>query len=127
MLPPSVPLYAVGGANPDNFGEYFAAGCAGFGLGTAMLGDALGVPERAGAAHVILEQAAPFGIEARVLLGRTIGGLHLEDEGHQRLGHIAAAETTEAAGRIRAALVGVGLVELVQLGIPEQRRFASVI
>lgn len=34
VLPPPVPLYAVGGANPDNFGEYFAAGCAGFGLGT---------------------------------------------------------------------------------------------
>ena len=34
VLPPALPLYAVGGANPDNFGEYFAAGCAGFGLGT---------------------------------------------------------------------------------------------
>ena len=34
VLPPAVPLYAVGGANPDNFDEYFAAGCAGFGLGT---------------------------------------------------------------------------------------------
>jgi 2-dehydro-3-deoxyphosphogalactonate aldolase len=34
VLPPAVPLYAVGGANPDNFAEYFAAGCAGFGLGT---------------------------------------------------------------------------------------------
>ena len=34
VLPPDVPLYAVGGANPDNFGEYFAAGCAGFGLGS---------------------------------------------------------------------------------------------
>lgn len=34
VLPPAVPLYAVGGANPDNFTEYFAAGCAGFGLGT---------------------------------------------------------------------------------------------
>lgn len=34
VLPPHLPLYAVGGANPDNFGEYFAAGCAGFGLGT---------------------------------------------------------------------------------------------
>ena len=34
VLPPEMPLYAVGGANPDNFGEYFAAGCAGFGLGT---------------------------------------------------------------------------------------------
>jgi 2-dehydro-3-deoxyphosphogalactonate aldolase len=34
VLPPAVPLYAVGGANPDNFAEYFTAGCAGFGLGT---------------------------------------------------------------------------------------------
>lgn len=34
VLPPAMPLYAVGGANPDNFSEYFAAGCAGFGLGT---------------------------------------------------------------------------------------------
>lgn len=34
VLPPELPLYAVGGANPDNFAEYFAAGCAGFGLGT---------------------------------------------------------------------------------------------
>lgn len=36
VLPPTVPLYAVGGANPDNFREYFAAGCAGFGLGTYL-------------------------------------------------------------------------------------------
>lgn len=34
VLPPELPVYAVGGANPDNFGEYFAAGCTGFGLGT---------------------------------------------------------------------------------------------
>jgi 2-dehydro-3-deoxyphosphogalactonate aldolase len=34
VLPPDIPLYAVGGANPDNFSEYFAAGCSGFGLGT---------------------------------------------------------------------------------------------
>ncbi|WEJ31442.1 2-dehydro-3-deoxy-6-phosphogalactonate aldolase [Devosia sp. SD17-2] len=34
VLPPSLPLYAVGGANPDNFDEFFAVGCAGFGLGT---------------------------------------------------------------------------------------------
>jgi len=36
VLPPAVPLYAVGGANPDNFREYFDAGCAGFGLGTYL-------------------------------------------------------------------------------------------
>lgn len=34
VLPPDLPLYAVGGAKPDNFADYFAAGCAGFGLGT---------------------------------------------------------------------------------------------
>jgi 2-dehydro-3-deoxyphosphogalactonate aldolase len=34
VLPPDLPVYAVGGASPDNFAEYFAAGCAGFGLGT---------------------------------------------------------------------------------------------
>lgn len=34
VLPPALPVYAVGGANPDNFHEYFAAGCTGFGLGT---------------------------------------------------------------------------------------------
>lgn len=34
VLPPDMPVYAVGGANPDNFSEYFAAGCTGFGLGT---------------------------------------------------------------------------------------------
>jgi 2-dehydro-3-deoxyphosphogalactonate aldolase len=36
VLPAEVPLYAVGGANPDNFREFFAAGCAGFGLGTYL-------------------------------------------------------------------------------------------
>jgi 2-dehydro-3-deoxyphosphogalactonate aldolase len=34
VLPRDLPLYAVGGANPDNFREYFAAGCVGFGLGS---------------------------------------------------------------------------------------------
>ena len=53
VLPAEVPLYAVGGANPDNFGEYFAAGCTGFGLGTYIYKpgmDAAQVAERAAAA-----------------------------------------------------------------------------
>ena len=53
VLPPDLPLYAVGGANPDNFGEYFAAGCAGFGLGTYIYKpgmDASQVAERGAAA-----------------------------------------------------------------------------
>ena len=53
VLPPDMPVYAVGGANPDNFGEYFAAGCTGFGLGTYIYKpgmDAAQVAERATAA-----------------------------------------------------------------------------
>lgn len=34
VLPPALPLFAVGGASPDNFREYFDAGCVGFGLGS---------------------------------------------------------------------------------------------
>lgn len=36
VLPPQIAVYAVGGANPDNFHEFFAAGCNGFGLGTYL-------------------------------------------------------------------------------------------
>ncbi len=36
VLPPAMPVYAVGGANPDNFHEFFAVGCTGFGLGTYL-------------------------------------------------------------------------------------------
>jgi 2-dehydro-3-deoxyphosphogalactonate aldolase len=53
VLPPELPIYAVGGANPDNFGEFFAAGCTGFGLGTYLYKpgmDAGQVAERAAAA-----------------------------------------------------------------------------
>jgi 2-dehydro-3-deoxyphosphogalactonate aldolase len=53
VLPPDMPVYAVGGANPDNFSEYFAAGCTGFGLGTYIYKpgmDAAQVAERGAAA-----------------------------------------------------------------------------
>jgi 2-dehydro-3-deoxyphosphogalactonate aldolase len=59
VLPPATPLYAVGGANPDNFGEYFAAGCAGFGLGTYIYKpgmSATDVAERAQAAVTAYDQ-----------------------------------------------------------------------
>jgi 2-dehydro-3-deoxyphosphogalactonate aldolase len=36
VLPPEVPVYAVGGAAPDTFSDYFNAGCTGFGLGTFL-------------------------------------------------------------------------------------------
>lgn len=50
VLPPAIPLYAVGGANPDNFAEYFAAGCAGFGLGTYIYKPGMSATDVAGRA-----------------------------------------------------------------------------
>lgn len=53
VLPPDIPVYAVGGAAPDNFSEYFAVGCTGFGLGTYLYKpgmDAAQVAERGKAA-----------------------------------------------------------------------------
>jgi 2-dehydro-3-deoxyphosphogalactonate aldolase len=62
VLPPELPLYAVGGANPDNFAEYFAAGCTGFGLGTYIYKpgiDAAQVAERAVAAVAAYDAGKP--------------------------------------------------------------------
>ena len=62
VLPPTIPLYAVGGANPDNFGEYFAAGCAGFGLGTYIYKpgmSAADVSAKAAAAVTAYDQGKP--------------------------------------------------------------------
>jgi len=36
VLPRNVPVYAVGGAGPENFGDWLAAGADGFGIGTAL-------------------------------------------------------------------------------------------
>ncbi|MES1955705.1 2-dehydro-3-deoxy-6-phosphogalactonate aldolase [Salinisphaera hydrothermalis] len=36
VVPPDVPLMPVGGINPDNMGEFVAAGATGFGLGSAL-------------------------------------------------------------------------------------------
>lgn len=45
VLPKDMPLYAVGGANPDNFREYFEAGCAGFGLGSYIFKPGMSLDE----------------------------------------------------------------------------------
>lgn len=36
ILPRTTPVFAVGGAGPDNFGDWLAAGADGFGMGTAL-------------------------------------------------------------------------------------------
>jgi 2-dehydro-3-deoxyphosphogalactonate aldolase len=45
VLPKELKLYAVGGANPDNFREFFEAGCAGFGLGSYIFKPGMGLGE----------------------------------------------------------------------------------
>jgi 2-dehydro-3-deoxyphosphogalactonate aldolase len=45
VLPGELPLYAVGGANPDNFRDYFDAGCSGFGLGTYVFKPGMALDE----------------------------------------------------------------------------------
>lgn len=61
VLPPALPLYAVGGANPDNFHEFFAVGCTGFGLGTYLFKPGMSVAdvaERAGLAVAAYDRGA---------------------------------------------------------------------
>ncbi|MTH33495.1 2-dehydro-3-deoxy-6-phosphogalactonate aldolase [Paracoccus limosus] len=36
VLPPEMPVYAVGGVGPHNFAEWFAAGAQGFGIGGSL-------------------------------------------------------------------------------------------
>ncbi len=45
VLPKTMPVYAVGGANPDNFSDYFDVGCTGFGLGTYIFKPGMSVED----------------------------------------------------------------------------------
>ncbi|MCB9993840.1 MAG: 2-dehydro-3-deoxy-6-phosphogalactonate aldolase [Hyphomicrobiaceae bacterium] len=67
VLPRDVPVYAVGGAKPDNFGEYIAAGADGFGLGTFLY-----TPGRS---------AADVGARAHEAVAALEGALHAKRHG----------------------------------------------
>ena len=54
ILPHGTKVYAVGGAGPDNFGEWLAAGADGFGLGTACYMPGMSVEEIGTRAHGIV-------------------------------------------------------------------------
>lgn len=54
VLPPEIPLYAVGGANPDNFTEFLAAGCTGFGIGSYLYKPGRAVGEIADRANTLV-------------------------------------------------------------------------
>ena len=45
VLPKATQVYAVGGAGPENFGQWIKAGASGFGIGTALYTPGLSVAE----------------------------------------------------------------------------------
>ncbi len=45
VLPKGTATYAVGGAGPDNFGDWISAGVTGFGIGTALFKPGFTVPD----------------------------------------------------------------------------------
>lgn len=45
VLPPDMPVYAVGGVGPEDFAHWRAAGAAGFGLGTALYAPGMAAAE----------------------------------------------------------------------------------
>ena len=65
VLPPGLPVYAVGGAGPENFGDWIAAGASGFGIGTAIYRPGQPVGQTAdAAARVVAAHDAAAGTRA---------------------------------------------------------------
>jgi 2-dehydro-3-deoxyphosphogalactonate aldolase len=62
VLPPQTRIYAVGGAEPANFSEWFAAGVDGFGVGSALFKPSQRISELKKAAREIV-QAYDTGVE----------------------------------------------------------------
>lgn len=62
VLPDMIPVYAVGGAGADNFGEWLAAGADGFGVGSALYKPG--------------DDAATVAVKARALIDAYDGALH---------------------------------------------------
>jgi len=54
VLPPQVPVFAVGGITPANMGDYLSAGTAGFGIGGALFKPGKPLAEIADAARSIV-------------------------------------------------------------------------
>ena len=61
VLPPAMPVLAVGGAGPEDFAAYVRAGCAGFGLGSFLYGPGCGAAEVGAAARRAVEAFAATG------------------------------------------------------------------
>ncbi|WP_103332221.1 2-dehydro-3-deoxy-6-phosphogalactonate aldolase [Pseudotabrizicola formosa] len=55
VLPRATPVYAVGGAGPDNFADWIRAGADGFGIGTAIYTPGLSVTEVTARAQAVVK------------------------------------------------------------------------
>ncbi len=55
VLPPGAPVFAVGGAGPENFADWIAAGADGFGIGTALYTPGMAAAEVAARARMIVK------------------------------------------------------------------------
>jgi hypothetical protein len=85
-------------------------------LGAAeMPGQPLGEIERARPPDIVLVIVAKLGRKARVVLGRLIGALHLEDQRHQRFRHEPAAIKAEMAALVGTGAIGVDLGQGVEI------------
>ena len=62
VLPPDMPVYGVGGTTPDNFGDYIAAGCTGFGLGTFLYKPGRSAADVATRAREVMKALSAFGV-----------------------------------------------------------------
>src|SRR4029077_3467617 len=71
-------------------------------------GKPLGVIERAGTTGIMRQEIGELALELRIGLGLAISLLQLEDERHQGLGDVAAAEKAEMAAFVRAGAETVG-------------------
>jgi 2-dehydro-3-deoxyphosphogalactonate aldolase len=54
VLPTGTQVYAVGGAGPENFADWFAASADGFGLGSALYKPGMTIPDIAARAADIV-------------------------------------------------------------------------
>ena len=72
-----------------------------------MLGQALGVIERARPADIMGEKIVELGLEGRIRLGGLVVLFEIEDQRHQGLGDEPAAENAEMAALVGAGAKGI--------------------
>ena len=77
-------------------------------IAAQRLGQTLGIIKRRGVADEMLEQPVEFGMEALVHLRGAIFALEVEDQRHQRLGDVAAAELPEMSVSIGLGAERIG-------------------